>query len=665
MSPIPCWMLSPAYAQHRFNNKTPQLNSLGSIPSPSVPHTRCQFQQRPEHCSLASCLPQNILKRITVSQNLPSHTSVKENNLKFNVAIRSADGLIAPQPTSALLRTHVTMPPAPAVRLERRCGLRKDPSVGGLLKSVRRRQATEEADVESNKAGLTSKRAGMPSKMPDVAVDAPPISSSDEEDDPVSRRGDIKPTKFGTKRAGGKQDLSSAKNSNAREGLKRSRTSARPAVSSRENLVGNNATKQPEAETAEDAASSPVSKKLKSSQDKEEQDEQPSSDLFPGFTKKTASKDSGSKYTYGKQKIRPVRPQSSGTESSKPTKAKRKPPSPKREPSPGLLDFKLPPPLPSADEDSSPPPHNFKDISNLDSPEEASPIRRIELRPPRLLPGRNSIDEESQRRGFVIPAAIPSPFGEKHGGRPDLPDASAAIAYATSLLKRADSSSPLSSPEPDPAPSICPLCRKEVDKALLQEFNLKQRSSHVTVSAMRRFCEQHQRRTARSTWVAKGYPDIQWDELDGRIARHYPVLRKILADEEPSHYRRRFEESVCQGRNRTLLTSDANLTPGYYGLRGLRAMTENLITEFAPLLRERAPRDRLVSARGYTTYLQSVLVPELAVRLIMEDMSVDAKEARTILAESSKVGELLNDEIADVVLEDSSSEEEEDGHATK
>ncbi|KAL1843729.1 hypothetical protein VTJ49DRAFT_110 [Mycothermus thermophilus] len=538
----------------------------------------------------------------------------------------------------------------------RRLGLTRTAAVEPLLKSLPNRQASNETDTAGQKTDAATMRANVASKKSEVAVDAPPISSdeedlavgappisSDEEDGPFSRRGDIKSTDFGKMKMGGKRDSTSTKTSSV--------------------LVDKDTRKRPEKTTADDVASSPVSKKLKSSQDKEEQDSQPSNDLFPSFTKKNASKD-GNKYKYGKQNIRPVRPPKQKAESPKPSKVKREPASPKRDPTPDRPDFKLPPPLPGADQDASPPPREFKDISKFDSPEESSPIRRIELKPPRPPPRRDSIDKESQRPDLVIPAAIPSPFGEKRDSRPDLPDASAAIAYATSLLKRADSSSPLSSPEPDPAPNICPLCRKEVDKTLLEEFNAKQRNGRVTVSAMRRFCEQHQRRTARNTWVTKGYPDIQWDELDGRIARHYPFLRKILADEEPSHYRRRFEESVRKGRNRTLLTSNANLTPGYYGLRGLRAMTENLITEFAPLLRERAPRDRLVSARGYTTYLQSVLVPELAVRLIMEDMNVDEREARTILTESSKVGELLNDEIADVVVEDS-SDGDEDGRATK
>ncbi len=197
---------------------------------------------------------------------------------------------------------------------------------------------------------------------------------------------------------------------------------------------------------------------------------------------------------------------------------------------------------------------------------------------------------------------------------------------------------------------VCPSCKKPVYQEDLNEY--KASHSTLTVSNMRRFCEQHTLRTARETWESERYPDIDWHRLEARITEHYDFLRKIL-DGAPSHYRDRFAEATRSGRNRTLLRSDINLTPGYYGIRGLNVMTEQLILELAAQLRERAVKDKLVSARGVAMFLQSVLVPELAVRLIMEDMDVGEEKARRILEESSAVGELLNDEVPDVVAPDS------------
>lgn len=42
--------------------------------------------------------------------------------------------------------------------------------------------------------------------------------------------------------------------------------------------------------------------------------------------------------------------------------------------------------------------------------------------------------------------------------------------------------------------------------------------------------------------------------------------------------------------------------------------------------------------------MQSVLVPELATCLVMEDADVDTEEARQIITESGDIGELLNAE---------------------
>ena len=87
-------------------------------------------------------------------------------------------------------------------------------------------------------------------------------------------------------------------------------------------------------------------------------------------------------------------------------------------------------------------------------------------------------------------------------------------------------------------------------------------------------------------------------------------------------------------------------------------MSENIVAEFSTLLRKRAVKDRLVSARGHIAYVQSVLVPELTVQLVMEDMGVDEEEARVIMKESVWVGELLNEEVADVIMSDDESSSE-------
>ncbi|KAI7787128.1 hypothetical protein LA080_001221 [Diaporthe eres] len=194
---------------------------------------------------------------------------------------------------------------------------------------------------------------------------------------------------------------------------------------------------------------------------------------------------------------------------------------------------------------------------------------------------------------------------------------------------------------PDQAP--CPMCDEPVDKQWLSEYSKGQRMS---IARQAKFCHQHKKRSARELWEVKGYPEVEWDQLESRIGTHRPYLESLINGAE-SHFGERLREKIRTGKNRTLFTTDDYPVPGYYGLRGMSAMTESIVDAFSSLLRERAPHDRLISARGHTGYVQSVLVPELGVRLIKEDMGIaDDGEARAVMRESRAVGIILNDERA-------------------
>jgi hypothetical protein len=175
-----------------------------------------------------------------------------------------------------------------------------------------------------------------------------------------------------------------------------------------------------------------------------------------------------------------------------------------------------------------------------------------------------------------------------------------------------------------------------------------------------KFCLSHQKKTAIETWELEEYPEIQWENLDSRIAKHYAFIKELINGKD-SHYRTVLEDTVKAGKDRTLLKSDSNLTPGYYGSRGLTEISESIMRKFTRQLKERAPADPVMAARGFAGFVQSVLVPEVTVLLIMEDMTVDVERAREILIESVAVGELVHEEVKDVVtrrVEDSEDDEE-------
>ncbi|KAK3328803.1 RTC4-like domain-containing protein [Apodospora peruviana] len=284
-----------------------------------------------------------------------------------------------------------------------------------------------------------------------------------------------------------------------------------------------------------------------------------------------------------------------------------------------------------------------------ESPTDASPQRKRARKP--LGEKQLKVDdspEERKRPVFIIPELYPASFDmaeNDHG--PEITETS-----LPDLSRR--STSPLSDIDsPEDTRSLCPMCNEEVDPLVLTEF--KKKYPRMTLRQEQMFCTFHKKTSAKKLWMDRGYPDIKWEKLDKRIAKQYDFLRDILKGGK-SHYGDIFSQKVKAGQNKTLLRSEANLTPGYYGIRGLRAMSENLIRdrEFSSLLRDRAVKDRLVSARGHTAYVQAVLVPELAVRLIKQDMDVGDEEARAIMKESVSIGELLNEEEVDVVHESES-----------
>ncbi|KAJ2895015.1 hypothetical protein MKZ38_006992 [Zalerion maritima] len=100
---------------------------------------------------------------------------------------------------------------------------------------------------------------------------------------------------------------------------------------------------------------------------------------------------------------------------------------------------------------------------------------------------------------------------------------------------------------------------------------------------------------------------VDWRALDSRLRRHDEVLRSLFYN---------------SGRERTLRQA----------------------SKLGGMIRRSAVVNKLVSVRGNMAFLDSVVVPEFAVRLVMEDLAVDQVEARRILEDSREVGELLNED---------------------
>lgn len=295
----------------------------------------------------------------------------------------------------------------------------------------------------------------------------------------------------------------------------------------------------------------------------------------------------------------------------------------------------------------------------LDS-DRSSPVRPYQMyhSPPLPAEKRRKKQRDERQETPDSPQATQAPVFKTYKAfspiRGSAADDGPIIITSSPVQARSDSLAWLTTSSSTPSSSghVCPMCNEDVDPDLLENF--KRKHPRMTIDQEQRFCQLHKRNSAKTAWDKNGYPDIRWSALDARIAKRYDFLRNILEGGK-SYYGDVFSKKVRDGQYKTLLKSEENLTPGYYGIRGLRAMSENIVAEFSTLLRKRAVKDRLVSARGHTAYVQSVLVPELTVQLIMEDMDVDEEEARSIMKESVWVGELLNEEVADVIMSDDES----------
>ncbi|TAQ89690.1 hypothetical protein B7494_g1962 [Chlorociboria aeruginascens] len=199
----------------------------------------------------------------------------------------------------------------------------------------------------------------------------------------------------------------------------------------------------------------------------------------------------------------------------------------------------------------------------------------------------------------------------------------------------------------------CPMCNQPVDSEELTAYGA------MNTRQQEKFCRSHQKKTARADWASKGYPEIDWNRLETRLAKHHSYIKKLI-NGASCYYRELLEDAVNTGKDRSLMKMTTDLTPGYYGSRGLRVMSENIMTKFTPILKKRAPMDRLIAARTPIGFVQAVLVPEVVVLLIREDMGVDVDEARQILKDSIGVGELVHEEIRDVVVQKVADSEDDD-----
>lgn len=189
------------------------------------------------------------------------------------------------------------------------------------------------------------------------------------------------------------------------------------------------------------------------------------------------------------------------------------------------------------------------------------------------------------------------------------------------------------------ARAVCPWCGDPVDEMLLVEFS---KGKRLNVRQQSKFCQKHKKQTATETWEQRSYPQVEWDGLGDRFSKYRSDMLGIVKG-EASHFRSIHEQNIQAGKARSM-KKEENMNPGYYGPRGFNLMCDYLVSEFGDLLKQQAVDDRVIAGRGSAAFIQTVLVAELAVRLVMEDMNVSEEDARAIMEESKALGEIVNED---------------------
>lgn len=211
---------------------------------------------------------------------------------------------------------------------------------------------------------------------------------------------------------------------------------------------------------------------------------------------------------------------------------------------------------------------------------------------------------------------------------------------------------------------FCSICKKTsflsgLDLSFLQKPN--QRKKTVTISDLRKLtipklqslCRTHRIRDAQITWKQRDYPFITsetWSVLPDRVSKHISYLSSVLRRKKPSYYLTHLDDAIASARgSQKAINTYFNVTAlslihhGYYGPKGSKIVGQTLLGDktLEKALGKQNKNDKNMRIAGIGRLVDSVLVPEVLMRLAGEDMGVQDEEARKILEESSYLGVLL------------------------
>lgn len=121
----------------------------------------------------------------------------------------------------------------------------------------------------------------------------------------------------------------------------------------------------------------------------------------------------------------------------------------------------------------------------------------------------------------------------------------------------------------------CPLCKQSVSRLFLEEFSS---SGFLNLRQQAKFCKAHNIHSAQEVWRERGYPSLEWQELQARLPTYGDDLVGVLNGTRTSFYRNVLDEQVKSGKRtaKQLMMVGADdregSKMGYYGTKGQRIL---------------------------------------------------------------------------------------------
>lgn len=243
---------------------------------------------------------------------------------------------------------------------------------------------------------------------------------------------------------------------------------------------------------------------------------------------------------------------------------------------------------------------------------------------------------------YELPKTIHGQFTKGHKSVTGVSDSE--FSDFTSLLDLNSTSSERSHSNRNKSPARCPQCHKLFSKDFLEKYPepVKGFKNELTQ------CKNHTRFDAEQECINKGYPavNVDWANVLTRCERYIPQITDIIQGNCPSVYRQQLsdDKALSSGKRANMDTDFGSILPGYYGPRGSSIFLEWLTMHLGRMVRSQEAKDEQIRKGGEITFIQNVLVPELAVLLVAEDMSIGVNEALNIVKKTIKLGETLNDD---------------------